>query len=644
MFENDKTLLGVIKQIFKIRKTPFQWKKAINAAICGGFPVIIGLLTGQLHLGLLGSIGGFSYLYVFNEPYAQRAKKIFFVVMGISISVGLGTLAAPYPILVVLIVGLIGTIATFIFGVLNIPGPAAIFFILSFVMTTGMPIEPSAAPVRTAIVLMSGIFTWMVSMIGYFFNPHGPEIKAVKDVYLALEEFSKAVGSKNINNLRHRTVNALKQSEETLLIGYIPWKNSFSFNRLCLLNEQANKLFLEMLELYSNGNMELPKEFSEMIRKLSIGIELKDGETIKIDPASQKLDKKYHQFLEIIYDIEAIINIPLTYIGHSIKVLKPSLGMKFNRACDKDSIVFINAVRYGIVLSISTIIAFNFSFARPYWIPLSCASVMLGSTIISTFYRAIQRSFGTIIGLMIAIIIFKLQPQGFIIVVINMCLTAITELFMGKNYAVAAMFITPNALLIAETSTQIHNVNYFATARITDIVIGSLIGLIGTYLIGHRSASSRLPGLMTKLIRSHARVLVRLTSSKEMNKSNDIKWIKEKMKIDFTNFKMAYTTALGESFSNEEMLETMWPVVFSLEHISYLLEQYCTTNVYLNLHDEDLAQLLLVFETMAMSIEQKQIVQPKQIPIIDEISKVCKEINTLQQALTIKSIVNNLKA
>ncbi|WPC39703.1 FUSC family protein [Clostridium sp. JS66] len=527
-------------------------------------------------------------------------------------------------------------LATFIFGVLKIPGPAAIFFVLSFLMTTGMTIDPSSAPIRTAVVFLSGCFAWIFSMIGWFRNPHNPEIKTLKEVYLSLAEFSEAIGSDNINNARQRTVNALRESEETILTGYISWKNSFFFNRLVLLNEQANKLFLEMLELCSNKNTKLPKEFSELIRKLYTGIELVNGDVIKLNPISNELDKDYHNFLEIIYDIEAIINIPLEYIGHSIKISKPSLKMKLIKAFNKDSIVFVNAVRFGFILSISTMIAFKFSFTRPYWIALSCASVMLGSTILSTFHRTIQRSCGTIVGIMIALVIFKLQPQGFIIVIINMCLTAMTELFIAKNYALAAVFITPNALLIAETSTQIHNVSYFAAVRITDIFIGSIIGLIGTYIIGRRSASSRLPDLMVKLIRSQAKVLVRLASKAKENSENNSEWIKEKMKINLMNFKMAYNTALGEIPNDEEMLQRMWPAVFSLEHISYILDYGSIANGSLKISDENLAQLLLVFETMATAIEQRLPVQPKKVPIMEELPKICKEINILQEALSIK--------
>lgn len=215
------TLLTIIKQSFKINKNPFPWTKAISAAICAGVPVLIGILTGQLSLGLLGGVGSFSCLYVFNEPYAQRAKKIFFVAFGISLSVALGTLVSQYPWLVVLLVGLIGAVVTFIFGVLKIPGPAAIFFILSFIMTTGMPIDTKAAPVRFVVVFLSGMFSWVISMIGYFFKPHAPELKSIRNVYNALETFSKAIGNENINAARNRAVNALNEAEETLLTGYI---------------------------------------------------------------------------------------------------------------------------------------------------------------------------------------------------------------------------------------------------------------------------------------------------------------------------------------------------------------------------------------------------------------------------------------
>ena len=625
----------LIKQAFKLNKNPFPWGKAISAAICGGFPVFVGLLLNQVHFGLLGAIGGFTYLYVFNEPYAERVKKIFLIAMGITFSVVLGILAAPYPMLIALIVGLIGLIATFIFGILKIPGPAAVFFVLSFTMTTGIKVSQSEIPIFIGVVFASSMFCWIVSMVGYFFNPHSPELKKIKGLYLALGEFAEAIGNQDIGNIRNRTVNALKESEEILTTGYMSWKVSFFFNRLVLLNKHANKLFLEMLELHSTNKTKLPKEIINMIKKLSTGIDLKTDEIINLGKASDGLDEKYKKLIEIIYDMEAIMNIPLEYIGHSIEISKPSVKTKFTKAFNKDSIVFVNSIRHGIVLLIAGLVAFNMPFTRPYWITLSCAAVMCGSTIMATFHRAIQRSVGTMVGICLAIIILSFNPQGFMVVIINMCLTALIELAITRNYALAAIFITPNAILIAENSTQIHNIGYFATARITDIVVGSAIGLIGTYIMGRKSASSRLTDLMSKLLHSHARALVFLASN---DNKNDASLVKEKMEIDFMNFKTAYNTALGEIPNDEEMLENMWPAVYSLEHISYLLTQYCMEKGSLNLSDEELSQLILIYETIANDIEHKNEIKPRKIEIINEISEFCEEINRLQDALSIKKI------
>ena len=44
---------------------------------------------------------------------------------------------------------------------------------------------------------------------------------------------------------------------------------------------------------------------------------------------------------------------------------------------------------------------------------------------------------------------------------------------------------------------------------------------------------------------------------------------------------------------------------------------------------------MFVFETMATAIEQKQLVQTKKIPIMNEIPKICEEINTLQESLSL---------
>jgi hypothetical protein len=72
---SETTLSMTIRQAFEIKMNPFPWAKAISAGICSGLPVLIGLILGNIQYGLLAGIGSFTYLYVFNEPYAKEQKS-----------------------------------------------------------------------------------------------------------------------------------------------------------------------------------------------------------------------------------------------------------------------------------------------------------------------------------------------------------------------------------------------------------------------------------------------------------------------------------------------------------------------------------------------------------------------------------------
>lgn len=49
---------------------------------------------------------------------------------------------------------------------------------------------------------------------GIFLNPHGPEIKVIKRLYLTLADFSDAIGNEDINDIRNKTVNALRKQRK----------------------------------------------------------------------------------------------------------------------------------------------------------------------------------------------------------------------------------------------------------------------------------------------------------------------------------------------------------------------------------------------------------------------------------------------
>jgi uncharacterized membrane protein YccC len=629
---------SIIKQALTVNRRPFPWVKAFCAGLAASLPVMIGLLFGNLEYGLIAGMGGFTYLYVFNIPYAQRAKKLFFVVLGMTLASALGTLAAPYPLVVAILMGIIGAVSIFIFGALKIKGPSAIFFVLVFAMTTGMPVHPELVFFRAGLIFLGGALSWVLAMIGWFFDPHGPETGVVKKVYLELAAFIDSVGTEQFNETRHRVMSDLKEAEETLAVGYIPWSNTDLFNRLVILNNHANTIFLYVLENFSKTSVKLPSGLGAFIREIANSLDLKN----KSESVSKKIllpeemKESVLQLFAKITDADAIMNEPISKINQVIQISKPPLSTIFLGAFDKNSIVFINAVRFGIFTIIAAIIAYEFEFTRPFWVPLSCVAVMSGFSIVATYHRAIQRAFGTILGILIASLILMTHPTGFIIAVLILLLTFITELFIVKNYGLAALFFTPNALLMAEsTSHGSFTFTYFASARLIDIFTGITIGLIGVFFVGRRSASSRIPHLITKTIRSQAQLLLILFSDQgtgfNARRSSEIM----KMRTNVNNLKTLYDTASGEIPVNKKALEYYWPVIFSIEHLGYLLEN-CSKNEYRPiLPDKILSQLLYVCETMANAANRKLSPSIKNVPEIEEFPSIQNEIITLQKSLQI---------
>jgi hypothetical protein len=304
---------SIIKQALTVNRKPFPWVKAFCAGLAASLPVMIGLLFGNLEYGLIAGMGGFTYLYVFNIPYAQRARKLFFVVLGMTLVSALGTLAAPYSLAVAILMGMIGAASIFIFGALKIKGPSAIFFVLVFAMTTGMPVNPELVFFRAGLVFLGGALSWVLAMIGWFFDPHGPETGIVKKVYSELAALLDSVGTEKFNETRHRVMSSLKEAEETLAVGYIPWRNTDIFNRLVILNDHANTIFLYVLENFSKTNAKLPPALGGFIREMAQSLELKNKNehVSKISLLPEKMDESVLQLFKQITDADAIMNEPM---------------------------------------------------------------------------------------------------------------------------------------------------------------------------------------------------------------------------------------------------------------------------------------------------------------------------------------------
>jgi hypothetical protein len=108
------------------------------------------------------------------------------------------------------------------------------------------------------------------------------------------------------------------------------------------------------------------------------------------------------------------------------------------------------------------------------------------------------------------------------------------------------------------------------------------------------------------------------------------------VRTNLTNLKTLYSTAAGEIPLDKGAVEYYWPIIFSLEQLGYLLEKSAKMANRPALSDQQLSQLMLIFETIANAAD-RQISPPiRTIPEIEGFPAIQNEINSLQFAMQLK--------
>jgi len=142
------------------------------------------------------------------------------------------------------------------------------------------------------------------------------------------------------------------------------------------------------------------------------------------------------------------------------------------------------SIIYGCFVGFSLLVANILKLDNPYWVPTSCIAVMQGINTKHIWARSAQRILGTLLGLGATWCILLLSPSVLVICLGIIALQIIVEFLVVRNYAVAAIFITILTIFLAESNNVLtENPNVLFGARFFDILIGSIIGAIGGWVL-----------------------------------------------------------------------------------------------------------------------------------------------------------------
>ncbi|TCK08666.1 FUSC family protein [Marinobacterium mangrovicola] len=124
------------------------------------------------------------------------------------------------------------------------------------------------------------------------------------------------------------------------------------------------------------------------------------------------------------------------------------------------------------------IVRYGFDAHYPAWAGMGALAVTQGAYLHVSMNRAMQRMAGTTIGAMMAWGVLQFEPNIWGLIAVIGVFQTVTEMVIGKNYALGQMFVAPTALLVTHLAAPWIPSETLVPERVLDTVIGAGIGML----------------------------------------------------------------------------------------------------------------------------------------------------------------------
>lgn len=139
---------------------------------------------------------------------------------------------------------------------------------------------------------------------------------------------------------------------------------------------------------------------------------------------------------------------------------------------------------FAVCIAVSLGLGLTLKLDNPYWLPISTLAIMQSVSVSHAWQRSIHRIAGTFLGMLLTWLLLSFNPNAWQICALIVGLQFLVEFFIVRNYGIAVFFLTPMTVFLADMSRSL-NSNHHALiySRLTDIAVGSAVGLVGGLLL-----------------------------------------------------------------------------------------------------------------------------------------------------------------
>ncbi|WP_373171019.1 FUSC family protein [Enterococcus durans] len=239
-----------------------------------------------------------------------------------------------------------------------------------------------------------------------------------------------------------------------VLSTYVPWLEPFVVAAVAF----SSRFILRLFHISKPGGL-----FFAMLSAMGTSMTL---------PIAQLPQISMFFFMGVVFSLIAAIITKLLDTRPEQVIETTTLKERFHQ----DPLVIIDSVFYSAALFLSVYVSHGLNLHNPYWLTLSCASILLAENLDAMKHRQVQYLIGSMLGLIVSAILSLIPFTQLETIFLVTFLYGISQFLVARNYAVANIFLNPMALML---STLMRNVYLFSLIeyRFLGILLGSFIGL-----------------------------------------------------------------------------------------------------------------------------------------------------------------------
>ncbi|RVU17655.1 FUSC family protein [Streptomyces antnestii] len=478
---------------------------AVRGALAMALVALPVAIAGRPGLSVYAMLGAFTTTFGRNLPYPRRARVLALVAVAMTACVGSGSALAAWvrphaggagAAAVVAATAVVAGLAKWACDATRLSGLGAVLLLFSFaVAANGSPAPADVLP-QTALAAAGAAVAWVLGVSGRFVHPDRPQRFAVATALREIAELlTGPVSGGDARRARHRATVAVLRAYHSL--GLAPPAQAREAGRedtfvrltdLCwsLLIGSARRppddpaATAEHLRDQARLLTERSRRPPTMLPELSRPYPPTPDDQSPAEPSSSGPSPAGQDGQSpAAPDRSVAWRATELLMGHST-------GGPEHRA-----VLAVPALRMVLGTGVAGGLAVVAGLEHSYWASISAAAVLHSVNVRTTAQRAVQRTLGTVVGLLLALGVLATDPDPVALACVIVLLEFLLEYFVPRNYGLGVVFLTPLALLMSDLASPAPAGSLVAD-RVLGSVLGIVVGLLCALLVFHDRAAVRV--------------------------------------------------------------------------------------------------------------------------------------------------------